>query len=237
MSSKTFPSLEFEHSLIARGSRFIIGIDEVGRGAIAGPVAVAAALVDSKSPAFSTPWPKALADSKLMTEKSRVATAPLVLEWAQDVQVGFIEAVEIDQRGITKALASAAGKALGALLESPVLRSQIASDGATIILDGSHNWLGSQASGIDVIARTKADRDCVSVACASVVAKVERDNLMIELAKSHHGYLFDGHKGYASAAHIAAIRELGPSPQHRITWLTKILADGEIDGLEGLGEA
>lgn len=236
MSSKTFPSLEFETALIARGSRFIIGIDEVGRGAIAGPVAVAASLIDSRSESFSKPWPTALADSKLMTEKARIATAPQVLDWAEDVRVGFVEAAEIDARGITKSLASAAGKALSALLESPVLRSQIASDGATIILDGSHNWLGSQASGVDVIARTKADRDCVSVACASVVAKVQRDNLMIQLSKEHLGYLFDGHKGYASAAHIAAIRELGPSAQHRITWLTKILADGEIDGFAELGE-
>jgi ribonuclease HII len=79
--------------------------------------------------------------------------------------------------------------------------------------------------GINVIARTKADRDCVSVACASVVAKVERDDLMIELGARMPEYGFEGHKGYASAAHIDAIRSLGPSAEHRLTWLTRILSD------------
>jgi ribonuclease HII len=81
--------------------------------------------------------------------------------------------------------------------------------------------------------QTKADRDCVSVAAASVISKVARDNLMIELGASVPGYLFEGHKGYASGAHIDAIRTLGPSVHHRQTWLTKILADGQ---LEGIGE-
>ncbi|MEY4985229.1 MAG: hypothetical protein RLZZ359_115 [Actinomycetota bacterium] len=225
MSSKTFPSLSFEHELIASGNRFVIGIDEVGRGAIAGPVAVAAALIDSKSDTYTTPWPSALADSKLMSAKSREATAPLVQEWAAGVHTGFISAVQIDQLGITKSLALAAGRALEQLLESAQLRAEIARDGAIIILDGSHNWLGTQASGIPVIARTKADRDCVSVACASVVAKVERDALMTDLARSVPGYQFEGHKGYASAGHIEALRSLGPSAEHRVTWLTRILAD------------
>jgi ribonuclease HII len=225
MSSKTFPSLSFEHELIASGNRFVIGIDEVGRGAIAGPVAVAAALLDSKSETFIAPWPSALADSKLMTAKSREATAPLVQNWASGVNTGFISASQIDQIGITKALAMAAGKALERLFEDSSLRAEIVRDGAIIILDGSHNWLGAQASGIPVVARTKADRDCVSVACASVVAKVERDALMVELGEQVPGYLFEGHKGYASEAHITALRKLGPSAEHRVTWLSRILAD------------
>lgn len=225
MSSKTFPSLSFEHELIASRNRFIIGIDEVGRGAIAGPVAVAAALLDSESESFSQPWPTDLADSKLMTEKSRIATAPLVRSWVAGVHTGFVSPLEIDQRGITKALALAAGQALEKLLDSPALRSQIARDGATIILDGSHNWLGAQASGINVVSRTKADRDCVSVACASVVAKVERDTLMIELGARLPDYGFEGNKGYASAAHIDAIKAIGPSSEHRLTWLTRILSE------------
>ena len=225
MSSKTYPSLNFERELIASGSRFIIGIDEVGRGAIAGPVVVAVALLDSQAQSFSEPWPIALADSKLMTEKSRLATAPLVQEWVAGVHTGFVSASEIDQRGITKALALAAGQALEKLLGSDELRALIARDGATIILDGSHNWLGTQALGIDVVTRTKADRDCVSVACASVVAKVDRDLLMIELSSQLPNYGFDGHKGYASAAHIEAIRAFGPSSEHRLTWLTRILSE------------
>jgi ribonuclease HII len=86
---------------------------------------------------------------------------------------------------------------------------------------------------MEVVVRTKADRDCVSVAAASVVAKVERDNHMIQLASSFEGYGLDGHKGYASASHIVAVRSLGPSPEHRLTWLTKILATDPDPSKEG----
>jgi ribonuclease HII len=91
------------------------------------------------------------------------------------------------------------------------------------ILDGSHNWLARAPFTVKV--QTKADRDCVSVAAASVLAKVTRDRLMVELAAQIKGFGFEGHKGYASAGHIAAIRDLGPSSEHRHTWLTRILAD------------
>jgi ribonuclease HII len=135
---------------------------------------------------------------------------------------------EIDTKGIVQALALSAGRALDSLLDDASLRQAIARDGAVIILDGSHNWLGAKASGIPVIVRTKADRDCVSVAAASVISKVERDNLMIELATGFSGYGFEGHKGYASEAHILAIKTIGPSREHRHTWLTKILGDGQL---------
>lgn len=227
MSSKTYPSLELEHSLISAGRRFIIGIDEVGRGAIAGPVAVGAALLDSKSEQFSTAWPADLADSKLMTEKSRIKTEPLVASWVAGSAVGYASALEIDQSGIVHALAASASRALEQLLMDAHLRAQIAADGAIIILDGSHNWLGELAAGIPVMVRTKADRDCVSVACASVLAKVARDSRMIKLGETLPGYLLEGHKGYASEAHIEAIRRLGPSVEHRQTWLTKILHRSE----------
>ena len=91
-------------------------------------------------------------------------------------------------------------------------------------LDGSHNWLARAPFHVHV--QPKADRDCASVAAASVLAKVTRDRLMVELAETVTGYGFEGHKGYASAGHIAAIRELGPSSEHRVTWLTRILAGG-----------
>jgi ribonuclease HII len=223
MSSKTFPSLELEHSLIQVGRRYIIGIDEVGRGAIAGPVAVGAALLDSQSRTYTLPWPAALADSKLMTEKARVSTAPQIADWVAGSAIGYSSSKEIDQNGIVWALASAAGRALNSLLSDATLRSSLANDGAIILLDGSHNWLGDFTAGIPVTVRPKADRDCVSVACASVLAKVARDELMVKLADSQPGYLFEGHKGYASAVHIEAIRRLGPSAEHRMTWLTKIL--------------
>jgi ribonuclease HII len=228
MSSKTFPSLSLERELWSKGARFIIGMDEVGRGAIAGPVAVGVALLDARDSRVETAWPSNLKDSKLLSEKARNEILAPVQDWVSGYAVGMSSANEIDAKGIVQALALSAGRALESLLEDANLRQSIARDGAIIILDGSHNWLGAKASGIPVIVRTKADRDCVSVAAASVISKVQRDNLMIELAATHTEFGFDGHKGYASEAHMQAIRTVGPSSEHRHTWLTKILGDGQL---------
>ena len=230
MSSKTFPSLNLENELWANGARFVIGMDEVGRGAIAGPVAVGVALIDRQAENSRKPWPAKLCDSKLISEKVRNEIVGPVRDWVAASAVGMVAASEIDSRGIVDALAAAGSSALDQILEDQKLRQEIIRDGAVIILDGSHNWLGAKASGIDVMVRTKADRDCVSVAAASVIAKVARDNLMIELAKRLSGYGLEGHKGYASATHIEAVRELGPTQEHRITWLTKILAGPDAQG-------
>ena len=227
MSSKTFPSLNLENELWARGARFVIGMDEVGRGAIAGPVAVGVALLDKQSEKSQLPWPEKLCDSKLISEKVRNEIVQPVASWVSASAVGMVSAADIDSRGIVDALATAGSIALAEMLEDQTLRSEIIRDGAVIILDGSHNWLGPKASGIEVMVRTKADRDCVSVAAASVIAKVARDNLMIELSQSVPSFGLEGHKGYASASHIEAVRRLGPSAQHRVTWLTKILAGGD----------
>lgn len=228
MSSKTFPSLNLERELWAGGARFIIGMDEVGRGAIAGPVAVGVAILDSQDPRAEQAWPSNLKDSKLLSEKARNEILVPVQEWVSGYAVGMASANEIDAKGIVNALATSAGRALNLLLADAELRQSIARDGAVIILDGSHNWLGAKASGIPVVVRTKADRDCVSVAAASVISKVERDNLMIELAKSFPDFGFEGHKGYASEGHIQAIKRVGPGSEHRHTWLTKILGDGQL---------
>jgi len=229
MSSKTFPSLNLERELWASGARFIIGMDEVGRGAIAGPVAVGVAILDSLDSRVESPWPSNLKDSKLLSEKARNEILEPVQAWVAGHAVGMASANEIDSKGIVQALALSASRALDKLLADASLRQAIAVDGAMIILDGSHNWLGAKASGIPVLVRTKADRDCVSVAAASVISKVERDNLMIELAKTYADFGFDGHKGYASEAHIQAIKTVGPSAEHRHTWLTKILGDGRLE--------
>jgi ribonuclease HII len=203
-------------------------MDEVGRGAIAGPVAVGVALLDSQDSKVETAWPSNLKDSKLLSEKARNEILNPVQDWVSGFAVGMATANEIDTKGIVQALALSAGRALDSLLQDASLRQAIAQDGAVIILDGSHNWLGAKAAGIPVIVRTKADRDCVSVAAASVISKVQRDNLMIELATSFGEYGFEGHKGYASEAHILAIKTVGPSSEHRHTWLTKILGDGQL---------
>ena len=225
MSSKTYPSLNLEKELWGKGFRFVIGMDEVGRGAIAGPVAVGVAVLDKLDLKTKSPWPDKLCDSKLISEKVRNEILTDVCDWVGGSAVGMVSAREIDANGIIQSLAQAGSIALdGIFQQNPSLRESVARDGAAIILDGSHNWIGPRASGLDVVIRTKADRDCVSVAAASVIAKVARDNHMIELARSIEGFGFAGHKGYASATHIEAVRNLGPSQEHRITWLTKILS-------------
>ena len=201
----------------------MIGIDEVGRGAIAGPVAVGVSLIDKTSPALET-WPQKLQDSKLMTPKSRSEIAQPLIDWVSSHAVGFSTNTEIDELGISEALRLAARRALDELFNDPKIRKLIAEDGAVILLDGSQNWLGKVAYGLDVQVQVKADTNCVSVAAAAVLAKVTRDSLMQQLDQQNPGYGLAGHKGYASAAHISALRELGPSAIHRVTWLTRILA-------------
>ena len=224
MSSKTYPSLSLENELWASGSRFVIGMDEVGRGAIAGPVAVGVAVLDKNDPKAAMAWPEKLCDSKLISEKVRNEIVAPVSDWVLNSAVGMVSAADIDASGIVAALASAGASALEQIFADAAFRQEVMRDGAVIILDGSHNWIGPKASGLNVVVRTKADRDCVSVAAASVIAKVARDNLMIDLANKVPGYGLEGHKGYASATHIEAVRSLGPSREHRVTWLTKILA-------------
>jgi ribonuclease HII len=223
MSSKTYPSLDSERRIFERGNRFVIGIDEVGRGAIAGPVAVGVSLIDKTNPNLES-WPEKLQDSKLMTAKSRSEITQPLMDWVSSHAVGFSGNTEIDKLGISEALRLAAGRALDELFKDATFRKLIAEDGAVILLDGSQNWLGKVSYGLDVNLQVKADTNCVSVAAAAVLAKVTRDSMMQDLDQQYPGYGIAGHKGYASAAHIAALRSLGPSAIHRVTWLTRILA-------------
>ncbi len=223
MSSKTsqLPSLSFEQTFFDSGIRFVVGVDEVGRGSIAGPVAVGVALLDVQI--NTSGWPEKLRDSKLISEKTRETTFNDVSNWVKGWAVGMSSAQEIEANGIVHALALAGSRALDQLLEDSKLRSELANGGVQLILDGSHNWLGPKAMGIPVATKTKADRDCVSVAAASVLAKVTRDRLMVELDQSHPGYGLASNKGYASANHISGLKELGVSPIHRTSWLSKII--------------
>ena len=222
MSLKTFPSLLTESRLFERGNRFVIGIDEVGRGAIAGPVAVGVSVLDKQNPNLKN-WPEKLQDSKLMTPKSRTEITAELESWVDGYAIGYSSNQEIDQSGISEALRTAASRALSELFESDSLRSAFASDGAVILLDGSQNWLGKQAAGLEVDLQVKADTSCVSVAAAAVLAKVKRDAVMQQHDQTYPEYGFAGHKGYASAAHIQALKTHGPSAIHRLTWLTRIL--------------
>lgn len=204
------PTLEFEESCFAAGHELVIGIDEVGRGAIAGPVAVGVHAVSAPG----SPFPLGLRDSKLLSEKKRGIIAPLVRDWGPGA-VGFSSAEEIDARGITAMLGEAARRALLELHAAGV-----AMDRAVILLDGSHDWLSPVLrSPLDVRTRVGADRDCASVSAASVRAKVDRDALMREAHEAHPEYAWDSNKGYGSRAHYAGIAAAGLTELHRHTWI------------------
>lgn len=210
-TSAIVPNLEVETALHGSGVRLVIGCDEVGRGAIAGPVAVGLCVVD----ATVGPVPIGLKDSKLLSEKRREAIAPLAAQWVLFSAVGTASAQEVDGVGIIAALGLAGKRALVMLHE----QGAAIRDGA-VLLDGSHDWLTSAlASPLRVITRVKADRDCASVAAASVIAKVHRDRLMIQADAAQPGYGWSGNKGYGSAGHFAAIAQLGATEFHRHTWL------------------
>ena len=227
MSLKTFPTLEIETQLFARGFRFVIGIDEVGRGAIAGPVSVGLTLLDSKMENLDS-WPEKLQDSKLMTPKSRDSVYAELLNWVPAFAVGSASNNEIDSMGINQALSLAASRGLSELTESAETRALLAAEGAIVLLDGSHNWLGSKSAGLEVETKVKADVSCVSVAAAAVLAKVNRDRQMELLSEQFTDYGLESNRGYAAAKHIEALRTVGPSAIHRLTWLTRILGqEGE----------
>ncbi len=204
------PSLETERRLFAEGAPGVIGMDEVGRGAIAGPATVGALLLRPDA----GPIPEHLRDSKLMTAKRREAVAPLVAEWGV-VATGSATAAEIDDIGITKALALAGRRALAALHGAGV---DVVS--SVILLDGKHDWLSpALRRPLSITTKIKADRDCGSVAGAACTAKVERDAWMVKAHADAPGYGWASNKGYGSAAHFAAIASLGQHPLHRSTWI------------------
>ena len=204
------PTLDLELAEFARGFDVVIGLDEVGRGAVAGPVAVGAQAVFAGTESF----PEGLRDSKLLSEKKREAIAPVVAEWGRGA-VGFASAAEIDEHGITAMLGESARRALLELHASgvPVER-------AFIVLDGSHDWLSPVLrSPLNIVTRVGADRQCASVAGASVRAKVARDELMREAHERYPHYSWASNKGYGAAAHYAGISEHGLTELHRKTWI------------------
>ncbi len=205
------PTLDYEAGIFAQGADFVIGCDEVGRGAIAGPVAVGMSVVTRSMAAM----PVGLRDSKLLSEKRREALAPLAAEWCRFSVVGTATPLEVDEIGISAALGLAGRRALTQLHEAGASIRQ-----SVVLLDGHFDWLNpALSSALPVRTLVKADRDCASVAAASVIAKVHRDRLMIEADGVRPGYGWAGNKGYGSAAHFAAIAELGATDFHRRSWL------------------
>jgi len=216
------PHLLIERELLAGGARIVVGMDEVGRGALAGPVSVGVVAVDAQTPE----GPRGVADSKLLTPAARTALLPALATWGVARAVGHASAAEIDRFGIIGALRLAGRRALAGLA-IPV---------DVVLLDGKHDWLTPPAQagffdadadaaddlaagfGAVVHTRVKADLTCASVAAASVLAKCERDALMCALSAEHPAYGWSGNKGYGSPDHLTALRALGPSPLHRMSW-------------------
>ena len=204
------PTLDFELACFARGARLVSGIDEVGRGAVAGPVAVGAHAVLVGVSEF----PGGLRDSKMLSEKKRESLAPLVSAWGPGA-VGYATAAEIDEHGITWALGEAGRRALLELHGAGVAVAD-----AIVLVDGSHDWLTPQLrSPLQVQTRVGADRDCASVSAASVRAKVDRDAVMRAADERHPGYGWASNKGYGSKAHYDGISERGLTPLHRRSWI------------------
>ena len=211
----TVPTLRVERAMLRDGVRWLASVDEVGRGALAGPVTVGVVLVDLSVRTA----PHGLRDSKLLTPEARTRLAPKVRRWAPAHAVGHAGADEIDAFGILCALRRAGERALAELPERP----------DAVLLDGSYDWLTRPAPTLfddpaddvpayAVTTRIKADLSCAGVAAASVLAKTERDRLMVDLAVEHPEYGWAINKGYATPEHRAALREHGPCVQHRRTW-------------------
>lgn len=194
------PTHRVERSMRATmGVRTVAGVDEVGRGAWAGPVTVCAAVTGLRRP------PEGLTDSKLLTPKRRTALAAVLTGWVTSYALGHASNDEIDELGMTAALRLAAGRALAGLPERP----------DAVILDGKHNYLGAPWQVRTVI---KGDQSCVAVAAASVIAKVQRDGAMAELGLEYAPFAFEDNAGYPSPVHRAALEEFGPTGHHRLSW-------------------
>ena len=194
---------DYQNSLAqGQGGGVIVGLDEVGRGPIAGPLAVGAVVLPDE------PLIEGLDDSKKVAPEKREEIASQIKQVARAWTVQFVEASEIDAIGISAALRKAFSNAIKAIEDAgmPI---------GVVLIDG--NPLHVDPREINVV---KGDGKCASIAAASIVAKVTRDSLMVQLDRDYPGYGLAGNKGYGSASHMEAIRTLGLSPIHRKTFCT-----------------
>jgi len=196
MSQK--PSLVEEERLIAQGYQHIAGIDEVGRGALAGPVVAAAVILPCH---IDTPWLSQVKDSKQLSPTKREFLFHNIHQIAISIGTGLTLAEIIDTQGIIKATQFAMKSAINQLSPAP----------ESLLID----YMLLPEVQLPQKGITNGDRLCFSIACASIIAKVTRDRLMIELDKIYPGYGLAQHKGYGTEKHLRCLRQLGPSPIHR----------------------
>ena len=196
---------EIEDGVYERGYQPICGVDEAGRGPLAGPVCAAAVILP---PHLEIPG---LTDSKKLTDKKRREMFPLIQEQAIAFGIGFASEKEIDELNILQATFLAMQRAI----------DQLEGKADFALIDGNRE----KDFGIPVKTVVKGDSLSANIAAASVLAKVSRDNLMLELAEKYPQYAFDVHKGYGTKAHYAALREHGPCSIHRMTFLKKFYGE------------
>ncbi|RJS44936.1 ribonuclease HII [Nocardioides cavernaquae] len=224
MSPTIAPSLRFERRLLREGVALLAAADEVGRGALCGPVTVGMVLIDESTRSA----PSGVRDSKLLTASARQQLVPRIQRWAMSYGVGHASPVEIDEFGLTAALRLAGQRAL----------AQLAPSAGVVLLDGNHDYLstpeqdalfGSPAPVVAEVPRVvtmiKADLKCSAVAAASVLAKTARDALLIELAEEFPHYGWAENKGYSAPEHLAALATHGPTRHHRLSWRLPGCAD------------
>ena len=196
---------EIENGLRMEGYKVICGVDEAGRGPLAGPVCAAAVILPD---GLEIPG---LTDSKKLTDKKRRELFPIIKEQALAYGIAFASHHEIDEINILQATYLAMERALAQLSVKPDIA----------MIDGNR----AKDFGLPVRTVIKGDSLSANIAAASVLAKVSRDDLMLELAKEYPVYGFEVHKGYGTKAHYEALREHGASPVHRMTFLKKFYGE------------
>lgn len=197
------PDLSFELSLWQQGIFHVAGIDEAGRGALAGPVAVGVVMLPANLPDLVRKLP-GVRDSKQLTPQERENVAVLIKQIAFTWAVGFAKAAEIDQIGIARATRLAAIRAIDQLDFIP----------QHLLID----YIKLRESDLPQTSLVKGDQRSLSIACASILAKTTRDELMVRLSEQYPIYGFARHKGYGTAVHLAAIQVCGACPIHRLSF-------------------
>lgn len=196
-----YPTIELEKSLWAKGYKNVVGIDEAGRGPLAGPVVAGAVVIHEEMQIVPE-----VRDSKKMTQKQRMGAFEKIKDLSTSWGVGIVDSEVIDEIGIQKAVLMAMKKALGTLTR------KLKANPDFLIVDGKGVLL---IDGYKMQKITKGDQNHYSIAAASVLAKVIRDNLMYEYALKYPDYGFESHMGYGTRYHLDALKRLGPCEIHR----------------------